>query len=78
MAHVANVLLQGECNSDRLESVFVVHRHSVRAPTYFPPGDPHLNNRIYTRGTGYLTKNGIRACDPIGEPFARCVPYRRY
>ncbi|OQR79955.1 hypothetical protein BIW11_00078, partial [Tropilaelaps mercedesae] len=48
-----------------MESVFVVHRHSVRAPTYFPERDPFFHCQAYPRGAGYLTTKGIRACEPV-------------
>ncbi|XP_022667807.1 uncharacterized protein LOC111253113 isoform X2 [Varroa destructor] len=65
---------QNEVNSDSLESVFVVHRHSIRAPTYFPAGDPYLNRDNYPRGAGYLTKKGVIACGSIANVWSSWYP----
>lgn len=65
--HCIPCIVQGESNNGRLESVFVVHRHSLRAPVYYPPAHPELNGQLYPRGAGYLTRKGIDACFNVGK-----------
>ncbi|OQR69420.1 hypothetical protein BIW11_01848 [Tropilaelaps mercedesae] len=65
---------QGRYHNDRLESVFVVHRHSLRAPVYYPPSHSELNPRFYPRGEGYLTRKGINACLDVAQVWQSWYP----
>lgn len=63
--------LQSEDNPDSqqltLESVFVLHRHSIRSPTCYAPNFNEIHPKLYPRGTGYLTRQGIDICRHVGK-----------
>ena len=67
----ALLFLQSEDNPSAsdfiLESVFVLHRHSIRSPTFFAPNSDEVNPRLYPRGAGYLTRQGIDLCPSVGK-----------
>ncbi|XP_003738860.1 uncharacterized protein LOC100908628 [Galendromus occidentalis] len=57
-----------------LESVFVLHRHSVRAPTYYAPNFEEIHPKSYPRGAGYLTRRGIDLCLSVAETWRSWYP----
>ncbi|XP_022691400.1 uncharacterized protein LOC111261845 isoform X1 [Varroa jacobsoni] len=62
-------------HGDEPVSLFVVHRHSVRAPMCYPPGDGvYLSRNNFPRGPSYLTDVGIKRSLQVGKIWKRWFP----
>ncbi|XP_003742080.2 uncharacterized protein LOC100898171 [Galendromus occidentalis] len=59
---------------DELKSLFVIARHSIRAPIFYPPHDEFLNPKPFSRGPGYLTQKGIDSAVRVGKIWKRWYP----
>ncbi|OQR76691.1 hypothetical protein BIW11_07618 [Tropilaelaps mercedesae] len=60
------VVLSDSCRDEPI-SLFVVHRHSIRAPVFYPPGDStYICRDNFPRGPSYLTDVGIKRAVQVG------------
>lgn len=51
--------------------MFVLHRHSIRAPVWGFAGVDCISEKPFPRGYGYLTHKGIAKCAEVGKFIER-------
>lgn len=55
---------------DEPVSLFSVHRHSIRSPVFYPPGEnTFLSAENFPRGPGYLTDTGVKRAIQVGKYY---------